>query len=143
MKETFWRIIDGKKYIWNVTKLIEESKNLDVIDVSLEDIKELDESYWFNYTQRKPTIRNTVKHLKKVISADLSFPIILDPTGGLMDGGHRVAKALLEEHKTIKAVQFKEYPEPDTVIQGSSIHVGRNATPVKIGTHTTPDTPKK
>ncbi len=32
-----------------------------------------------------------------------------------MDGGHRLARALLEGDKTIKAVQFVEMPEPDAI----------------------------
>ena len=48
-------------------------------------------------------------------AADLSFPIILSSDGRVMDGMHRVAKAVLLARSTIKAVQFRDDPEPDYV----------------------------
>lgn len=44
---------------------------------------------------------------------DLNFPIILSSDGRIMDGMHRVAKALLEGRRTIEAVRFRQDPEPD------------------------------
>ena len=45
--------------------------------------------------------------------ADMSFPIILSSDGRVMDGMHRVAKAVLKEYETIEAVKFSLDPEPD------------------------------
>lgn len=42
----------------------------------------------------------------------LEKPIILDEDGGLMDGRHRLMKAMLIGAETIKAVRFDENPEP-------------------------------
>ena len=47
--------------------------------------------------------------------ADLSFPIILSSTGAVMDGMHRVAKAMLQRRTDIAAVRFDCDPEPDYV----------------------------
>ena len=58
------------------------------------------------------TLRDMVKHMRAVNDADLSYPIILDEDGELMDGRHRIMKALLTECKTIKAVRFDENPTP-------------------------------
>jgi hypothetical protein len=44
---------------------------------------------------------------------DTEYPIILAPDGGVMDGMHRVARAIFEGRATIRAVQFEEMPEPD------------------------------
>ena len=46
---------------------------------------------------------------------DLSHPIVLGADGRVMDGMHRVAKALLQGHDVIEAVQFVKDPEPDYV----------------------------
>jgi hypothetical protein len=43
---------------------------------------------------------------------DLSYPIILDSNRRVMDGMHRVAKALLQGNDVIEAVQFDSDPEP-------------------------------
>ena len=51
-------------------------------------------------------------HMKSVNSANLKYPIILDEDGEVMDGRHRIMKAMLENKKTIKAVRFNENPSP-------------------------------
>lgn len=55
-------------------------------------------------------LRQLVGHMKSVIKADLKYPIILDEDGELLDGRHRLMKALLEGKETIKAVRFVENP---------------------------------
>ena len=45
-------------------------------------------------------------------NADLNCPIILDEDGEIMDGRHRIVKAIITHEKTIKAVRFDENPEP-------------------------------
>ena len=51
--------------------------------------------------------------MKRVQETDLDHPLILDEEGFIMDGWHRVAKALLEGRETIKAVRFETTPAPD------------------------------
>ena len=108
------RIIDGQKYEWDVYSLWEKAKDLPVREVEIESIEEINKVIWFN-EKRKPTLRQVVKHFKRINEADLSIPVILNSDGTLMDGYHRVARALLENKKTILAVQFEEMPEPDHV----------------------------
>ena len=52
-----------------------------------------------------------VQHIEKVNSADLECPIILDEEGYVMDGRHRIAKALLQKVNSIKAVRFEKTPD--------------------------------
>jgi hypothetical protein len=56
-----------------------------------------------------------VEHCRLISSADLSYPVILDNSGRVMDGMHRVCKALLQGIDTVAAVQFDVDPEPDYV----------------------------
>jgi len=63
-------------------------------------------------------MRTFVAHMKMVLECDLKHPIILDENGGIFDGGHRVAKALLENAETIKAVRLTEDPMP--IIKGEN-----------------------
>jgi hypothetical protein len=53
--------------------------------------------------------------MKRVMDADLSYPVILHPDGWLMDGFHRVARALREGRDIIPAVRFtaEALPTPD------------------------------
>jgi hypothetical protein len=50
-----------------------------------------------------------------VQEAELRYPIIRAANGAVMDGMHRVTKALIEGRDTIEAVQFDTDPEPDYV----------------------------
>jgi len=62
-------------------------------------------------TYNTMSLRELVGHMKSVNNADLKYPIILDEDGEVMDGRHRIMKALLTGKKTIKAVRFEENPK--------------------------------
>ncbi len=81
--------------------------------MKLDSIREIDETFWFGGESEKPTCRAIVEHMRFIEETDLSYPIILATDGRVMDGMHRVVKALLEGKETIEAVQFSEDPEPD------------------------------
>lgn len=98
---------------WDVKGLIERTRSLPSVRIKLSKIAELDENYW--YPRGLPTGRSIVEHLALIEAADLDFPIILDASGRLMDGMHRVCKALARGEKTILAVQLEQTPEPDYV----------------------------
>jgi hypothetical protein len=53
--------------------------------------------------------------MQLIEQSDLSFPIILDASGRVMDGMHRVCKAVYEERSAISARQFSQDPAPDYV----------------------------
>jgi hypothetical protein len=59
--------------------------------------------------------RCIVEHIQLIDTADLCFPIILSSESRVMDGIHRVVKALLANRATIDAVQFTTDPEPDYI----------------------------
>jgi len=63
--------------------------------------------YW-----KKDTVWDMIVHIKKVENADFSHPIILNSEGLIVDGWHRVVKAVIKEYETIEAVQLtKELEE--------------------------------
>ncbi len=99
---------------WDVLKLIRLSKDFEIIDVPLKDIRELEEVYWFGLGA-PPIVEEIAEHAKLIYDADLSYPIILCPQGRIMDGMHRVCKAHLEARETIIAVKFATLHEPDYV----------------------------
>jgi elongation factor P hydroxylase len=51
--------------------------------------------------------------MRLTAEADRSYPIILAADGRVMDGMHRIARAVLDGETTIKAVRFTTDPEPD------------------------------
>jgi hypothetical protein len=98
---------------WDVDRLVASSRDLPVREVALASIGEVDSAYWFGADGSPPTVRILVRHMQLVEEADSTFPIILSPDGLVMDGMHRVAKALLEGRTTILSVRFEVQPEPD------------------------------
>ncbi|WP_221406887.1 hypothetical protein [Empedobacter brevis] len=53
--------------------------------------------------------------MRLVNKADLVYPIIICPDGKLVDGMHRVVKALLEGLTSIQAYHLPVLPEPDYI----------------------------
>ena len=100
---------------WDVDRLIALTAHLPRHEVPLSSIRELDEAYWFGGEGDRPTCRAVIAHARLIEEADLGFPIILSADGRVMDGMHRVAKAVLKERETIEAVRFEQDPEPDYV----------------------------
>jgi hypothetical protein len=80
--------------------------------VALSAITEMDTNYWFSHGYA-PTVRALVEHHRLINEVDLVDPIILDPDGRVLDGMHRVARALLDGRSTITAKRLLNMPSPD------------------------------
>ena len=102
------------RYVWRSERLWSLTKDLPVKRVPIDSIAEFDQNCWF-HPGPAPTCRDVAKHAKRIIDANLSYPIILAADGHLMDGGHRIAKAWLMSKIEIDAVQFEVDPAPDWV----------------------------
>jgi hypothetical protein len=90
---------------WSVARLFTLAKDLKIMSIPLDHLN-------IYYKYNNLTLREMVGHMKSVNNADLSYPIILDEDGELMDGRHRIMKAILTGKKTIKAVRFEVNPSP-------------------------------
>lgn len=97
---------------WDVDRLVELTSDLPVEEVDLNDLFEIDSVYWFDDWQR-PTVRKVVEHFRLVQEVDPSHPIILSPDGRVMDGMHRVARAILEGRASIPGRRLPVLPDPD------------------------------
>ncbi|MFM4856297.1 hypothetical protein ACEUDN_06150 [Aeromonas hydrophila] len=98
---------------WDVRRLVRLSRDLPVQAVALGEIAELDQVHWYGHDAARPTVRSVVEHCQLMMAADLAYPILLDSAGRVMDGMHRVGKALLLGHSHIEARRFAVDPEPD------------------------------
>jgi hypothetical protein len=99
---------------WDVDRLIEVAQNLPVIQVPLSAIRELDEPYWYG-NDVVPTCRSVAEHARLINEADLAHPLILSSDGRVMDGMHRVAKAVVQNLDRLPAKKFVQDPVPDYV----------------------------
>ncbi|XOV84654.1 MAG: hypothetical protein ACFHXK_05940 [bacterium] len=109
----FRRTPDGLD-AYDVKKLIRLSAALPIIKINPHDIAELDQNHWY-FSGGDPTPRSIIEHLQLIQACDLSYPIILDAQGRLMDGMHRVCKAVMADERQILAVRFTTDPPPDYV----------------------------
>jgi hypothetical protein len=100
---------------WSVQRLVELSNGLERDRIPLSSIRELDEAYWCSASSQKLTCRNVVEHARLMQDCDLAFPVILSSDGRVMDGMHRICKALLLGFDHIEAVRFKQDPQPDFI----------------------------
>jgi len=93
------------RHMWSVPRLFELVRDFPVMEIPLNHLS-------VYYIYEKLTLREMVMHMRAVNDADLDKPIILDEDGELMDGRHRLMKAMLIGNETIKAVRFDENPSP-------------------------------
>lgn len=118
-KQTHSNVRNGKRLVWYAESLWALAVELPVFEIPLESVKAwtgapaLDEDCWF--VGRTPTLREVARHCGRINATTFEHPIILNDDGTLMDGGHRLCKALLDGRPTISAVQFSTMPPPDEV----------------------------
>ena len=96
---------DGE--FWYGFTLWEAAKDLKPFDLPLAAIP-------FNYSPWDlDNIEQIAYHVEAVNKVDFKYPIILDSMGSVLDGHHRIVKALIKGMKTIKAVRILDMPPPD------------------------------
>lgn len=102
---------EGERWVWDVRRLWRLSNGISARRVPIRSLSfNLAGSCWFT---ENPPLMDLVKHFRRVMSADLRYPIILSPDNYVMDGLHRLTKAIIRKHTHIWAVKFKELPDPD------------------------------
>ena len=91
--------------VWKVARLIKLSEGLEPFSLPFKH---------FNTNGLHPEIDSMQDYLYQmrcVEKSDLDCPIILNEEGEVMDGRHRVAKAMLLGKHSILAVRFTKTPE--------------------------------
>ena len=100
--------------IWDVPTLWELARDLPVVSVSIEELQELDRVSWYGKDGHsgRLTVRQFVAHARRIDEADLDQPILLSAEGKMLDGFHRLAKALKEGRTHLPAKRFPADPDP-------------------------------
>lgn len=97
---------DGK--VWTVTNLIARAKDLESFDLPLAAIY-LGTEVW----TPEGSPYGMAFHMRRALDVNTDYPIILGEDGFIMDGWHRVLRALIDGKPTIKAVRFSKTPAHD------------------------------
>lgn len=107
--------------IWYIDRIWLAAEGLPEFDLAIDEVPGLDEVLWFSEAWgRRPTCRAVIDHCRRILEADGRYPVILGPPGPhggyLLDGVHRVGKAMLAGATTVRAVRLAAMPEPDEVL---------------------------
>jgi len=104
-------LADGSIPFVRMQQLWEMAEGLPSKKVRVSDLNALDEIRWFSERMQKlPTCRAVAEHARDIYEADFQFPIILSPSGEVLDGMHRLCKAFLLGLEEIDAVQLHAMP---------------------------------
>ena len=96
---------------WRMHQLWDLAKGLPVIKVRLKELEGFDEVRWFGGPRNlQPTCRAIAEHARDIYATDLRYPIILSPTGEVLDGWHRICKAFVEGVEELDAVRLRRLP---------------------------------
>jgi len=105
-ENVYVREADGFEYTWDASTIIQfcKEKKYKTFEIPVSSINlsmkiwDIDSFYQF------------IHHAKRVSDVDMSNPIILDEKGVICDGWHRVAKAILNNDESIKAIRMNDMP---------------------------------
>lgn len=96
---------------WRMQQLWELAEGLPTKKVRLSELDGFDEVRWFGGPRNiQPTCRAIAEHARDINAVDLSHPIILSPTGEVLDGWHRICRAFVEGVEELDAVQLPTLP---------------------------------
>lgn len=101
-------VVFGNK-TWYPSTIRDAVKDLKSFDLQLAAV-DLSARPWSPYN-----ISLYLYHAKRVEECDFKHPIVLDPSGYIIDGWHRIVKAILKGKTTLKAVRLRVMPEPDVI----------------------------
>ena len=102
------RSIDRHGRVWSVARLAAHASGLPVFDMPL---KHIDMSFMpFDIGN----LKEFAEHVARVIESG-DEPIIMGDLGEIMDGWHRIARAIVEGRETVKAVRFDVTPSHEYV----------------------------
>jgi hypothetical protein len=115
-KQYYFRDSDEGILAWDVDRLVQLTSQFPRKRIPLTAIRELDQPW--SGDDEPATWRTVLLHVRLIEEADLAYPIIVSASGAVIDGMHRVAKAVLQGRHEIEAVQFDRDPPPDHVGRG-------------------------
>lgn len=112
---------DTHLYYWKARTLWALSETMPVEHVPLDSFDWTNQNFQCESLSKPPLWRDIGDHTKKILAADLQYPIIIGANGNVMDGMHRILKCYVFGLPTVKAVRFTTNPPPDQAVPLSEI----------------------
>ncbi len=93
---------------WDTADLFEQIKDSsNIVEYELDTYSvNLNVRVW----QKEMSIFDFLNHVKRINKANLDFPLIISAEGWILDGWHRLLKAIINDIRYIKAIRFKINP---------------------------------
>ncbi len=107
---------DGSN-VWNVEELWKAAEGMPIEHLRVELFTDqLEGTCWTDGEDEEVTPSWVLRHTRRILEADLSHPIIIDKNGVVLDGVHRLCKAVLEGREVIAAQRLVAMPDPAYIV---------------------------
>ena len=103
-------------YYWKASTLWKLSEDMPTEQIALDTFDWENDNFQCNSLSTPPLWRDIGDHTKRILAADLQYPIVISADGAVMDGMHRILKCYVFGLPTVKAVRFALNPPPDMII---------------------------
>ena len=103
---TFSLVVEDYEYVWKVKTLLRYSKNIEVINWPIPD------SFLLEWSWEDENIND---HIERCLKANLKHPILVWDNK-ILDGCHRVIKALATCQSDVRAKVIRDIPAPDKIL---------------------------
>lgn len=99
---------------WNLQNIWKQTENFEVQQIKVSDLWDTRYKNAWCWQHEDETINNLffLHHMRRVLDADLNYPIILSEENLIFDGVHRLVKAKHLDLEYINYVKFSKDPLP-------------------------------
>lgn len=108
-------------YYWRASTLWRLAESLPVQAIPLDTFDWTNANFQFGPPRQPMLWRDVGDEARRILNADLKYPIILSAEGNVMDGMHRILKCYVFGAPTVPAVRFVQTPPPDRTIARSDL----------------------
>ena len=115
---------DGENYYyWKARKLWKLSENMPVEHISLDSFDWENDNFQCNSLSQPPLWRDIGDHAKRILAADLQYPIVISANGDIMDGDAPGLKVLCfwASYCESGAIYRKSSSRPDCTDSGGRL----------------------
>lgn len=108
------RIIDGNIFVYDSSEIYRLALSAPINMVKPTDF-DLTKMFWFANLEQA-SVFEVLEHFRRIMAVSVEDPIVLAPDGSVLDGLHRIARAVLDNRSSIPARQLLVEPEPICII---------------------------